>query len=136
MTLDKGDSFADVQTRGIFTRQIKCVRRNVDSQELGLGKTRGKREDDHSAAGANVEHPRFGRPGEVAKIFHQLLRLRPGNKRAFVGEENMVTKFNRAEEVLQRLTSGSAPNEVAKWGELRFRKRTLKLKIKLDPFLA
>jgi hypothetical protein len=48
----------------------------------------------------------------------------------------MVTKFNRAEKVLQRLPLSPAPNEIAKWGELGFRERTLKLEIKLDPFLA
>ena len=136
MALNKDDSFADPQARGIFPRQSEGFRRDVDGHQFCIGETSGQGKNDHPAPGADIEQTGPLRPAEITKVFHQLLGLRPGDKCPFVGEKNVLAEFNRAEEVLQGFPLGSPPDEIAERCQLGFGERSLKLQIKLDSFFT
>ena len=93
-------------------------------------------ERDDAAAGADVEHARIRRPGEVAEVFDQLLGLGAGNEGAFVGHESVVGEFHRAEQMLERFALAAAPYELAKRRQLRLGERALEFEVKLDPLFA
>ena len=65
--------------------------------------------------------------------FHQLLRLRPRNQRAFIAKKTASAKFHRPEQMLQRLTLAASPNEFTQRRQFRFAERPIEIQIKLDP---
>ena len=104
--------------------------------QVGIWKTGGEGERDDAAAGADVEHARVCRPGEIAEIFDQLFGFRARDERAFVARENVLGEFDRPEKMLERLALAASLDEFAQRRQLRLGERTLELEIKLDSFFA
>ena len=132
MALGKTYSVRNAEPFGIFAREHERVRREIDGLQLGLWKTGGEGERNHSTAGADVEHTRVFRPDEVAEIFDQLFGFGARDKCAFVAQENVVGEFDRSEKVLERLALAASPYEFAQRRQLRLGERPLELEIKLD----
>src|SRR5438105_5323336 len=136
MTFEKMNPFCHSKSFRVFARERERIIGNVHRVQLSVGKTCGERENNHAAAGPDIENARILRPLEIAEIFHQLLRFGAWNERALVGSKNVIGEFDRAEQMLERLALSAPPNELAQRRQFRLREGALELEVKFDPFFA
>jgi hypothetical protein len=66
--------------------------------------------------------------------FHQLLRFRSRDERAFVAEKCLAKKFHGAEQMLKRFARATASDEFTQPFQFRFVQLALEFEIKFDPF--
>src|SRR5436305_3035348 len=98
---------------GIFTRQPQRVGRNSGGDDFRLGKFLCQRKRDHTRTSPEIDDSRFTihdfRFNQPDKFF----RFRSRNERAFVAEKDVSAKFDRAEQMLERLVLSSPPDKLA-----------------------
>jgi len=136
VALPKPDAFQKAELLCVFTRERERVRGQVDGMQLGLRKAGGERNNDDSAAGANIKDARRLWPAQVSQLFDQLLGFGARDKGAPVGRERVIGEFDRANEMLQRFAQSAPAHELAQRRQLRLGQSTFELQVELDALLA
>src|SRR5205807_8893448 len=125
---------SDPKPDGIFVRQQQGVIRNIGSDHFRLGNFFRQRQCNYPRTSAEIDDFRFSIHDSRFNQSDKFFRFRPRNERAYVAEKDVSAKFDRAEQMLERLVLPAPADKLAERRQFGLGQIALELEINIEPF--